>query len=151
MTDLPLVDQSTDSNWRPALASAALAIALFAITLGGTYIYDDLYIIGLDPRIKDPSLWGQFWTKDYFNGGADNLYRPLVSMSYAVQWQLHGDRPWAFHLVNVLLHALASAGVAELARRLGGLRVGYVAGLLFAAHPVHVEAVANIVGRAELA
>ena len=41
--------------------------------------------------------------------------------------------------------------MAELARRLAGTRAAYVAGLLFAAHPVHVEAVANIVGRSELA
>ena len=140
-----------DTDWRPAIASALLAAALFAVTLGGTFIYDDLYIIGIDKRIRDPSLWYQFWTRDYFNGGADNLYRPLVSMSYAIQWQLHGDRPLPFHLVNVLLHALASAGVAELARRLAGTTVAFVAGLLFAAHPVHVEAVANVVGRAELA
>src|SRR5207237_4022209 len=46
--------------------------------------------------------------------------------------------------------AAASALVAELARRLGGVRAAYVAGLLFAAHPVHVEAVANLVGRSEL-
>src|SRR5213075_450567 len=40
--------------------------------------------------------------------------------------------------------------VAELARRLSGPRVALAAGLLFAAHPIHVEAVANVVGRAEL-
>src|SRR5207237_1423277 len=51
---------------------------------------------------------------------------------------------------NVLLHAAAAAGVAELARRLAGARVAIIAGLLFAAHPVHVEAVASIAGRAEL-
>ena len=151
MSDLPLADHESDRDWRPALASALLAAALFAVTLGGTYIYDDLYIIGVDTRLKDPAQWGKYWTKDYFNGGVDNLYRPLVSMSYAIQWWLHGDRPWAYHLVNVLLHATASACVAELARRLAGTRPAYVAGLLFAAHPVHVEAVANVVGRAELA
>jgi hypothetical protein len=134
----------------PALAAAGLALALYAVTLGGTYVYDDLYIVRDDPRLHDPSLWGAYWTRDYFLGGVDRLYRPLVSMSYAVQWQLHSDRPWAFHMVNWLLHAAVSALVAELARRLSGARVALAAGLLFAAHPVHVEAVANIVGRAEL-
>ncbi|MDQ3440189.1 MAG: hypothetical protein M3478_07540, partial [Planctomycetota bacterium] len=146
MTDLPLSEGFADrSDWRPAIAAAVLAAALFAITLGGTYIYDALFVIGIDSRLRDPSQWGKYWTKDYFNGGVDNLYRPLVSMSYAIQWWLHGDRPWAYHLVNVLLHATASGCVAELARRLGGTKVAFVAGLLFAAHPVHVEAVANVV------
>ncbi|HEV2294295.1 MAG TPA: glycosyltransferase family 39 protein [Tepidisphaeraceae bacterium] len=151
MTELSLPQRSPLADYRPAIAAGLLAIALFAVTLGGTYIYDDLYIIGLDPRLRDPSRWGEYWTKDYFNGGVDNLYRPLVSMSYALQWWLHGDRPWAYHAVNVLLHATASACVAELARRVAGMRAAYVAGLLFAAHPVHVEAVANVVGRAEVA
>jgi hypothetical protein len=134
----------------PALLAAAAALAVFAVTLGGSCVYDDLFMVKLDPRVGDVSRWGEYWTRDYFNGGMDNLYRPLVSMSYAIQWQLHGDRPWAFHLVNWLLHAACSAAVAELGRRLAGWRVGLIAGLLFAVHPVHVEAVAAVVGRAEL-
>jgi hypothetical protein len=114
-------------------------------------VYDDNFIVGLDPRLKDPSRWGEYWTKDYFNGGIDNLYRPLVTLSYFLQWQLHGDVPWAFHLVNWLLHAAVSAQVAELARRMTrSPTIATIAGLLFAVHPIHVEAVANIVGRAEL-
>jgi hypothetical protein len=138
-------------RWGPAAFSAALALALYAVTLGGTYIYDDSFLIGLDPRVPNPKLWGQFWTHDYFNGAIDNLYRPLVSQSYGLQWWLHGNRPWAFHLVNLLLHAGACALVAEFARRLVDWRVGLIAGLLFAVHPVHAEAVAGVVGRAELA
>lgn len=133
----------------PAIWAAALALALYAITIGGTYIYDDTQIIGADLRIRSPSQWKDLWTKDYFNGAIDNLYRPLTSQTYAIQWWIHGSRPWAFHLVNILLHAAAAAAVAELARRLAGVKAAYVAGLLFAAHPIHVEAVAGIVGRAE--
>jgi protein O-mannosyl-transferase len=128
-----------------------LALVLYAITLGGTYIYDDSFLIGLDERVAHPKLWGQFWTHDYFNGAIDNLYRPLVSQSYGLQWWLHGNRPWAFHLVNLLLHAGVCALVAEFGRRLLDWRVGLIAGLLFAAHPLHAEAVAGVVGRAELA
>lgn len=138
-------------QWGPAAVSAALALALYAVTLGGTYIYDDAVIIGLDDRVQHAKHWRQFWTHDYFNGGIDNLYRPLVSQSYGLQWWLHGNRPWAFHLVNLLLNAGVCALVAEFARRLVDWRVGLIAGLLFAAHPVHSEAVAGIVGRAELA
>jgi hypothetical protein len=135
----------------PALLSAALALALYAVTLAGTYVYDDIFIVTQDPRLHDVARWKEYWVSDYAAGGIDRLYRPLVSMSYALQWQLHGDRPWAFHAVNWVLHAAVSALVAELARRLAGARPAYVAGLLFAAHPLHVEAVANVVGRAELA
>jgi tetratricopeptide (TPR) repeat protein len=139
-------------RWGPGLFSALLALALYAVTLlGGTYVYDDAIIVGLDDRVRNPGLWGQFWTGQWINGALDNLYRPLVSQSFGLQWWLHGDRIWAFHLVNVLLHAGASALLAELGRRLANWRVGLFAGLLFACHPIHSEAVAGLVGRAELA
>lgn len=140
-----------DRSWFPAAIAGVLALLLFSVTLHGTYVYDDQQIILRDKRVIDPSHFREIWTKDYFNGGIDNLYRPLVTLSYFAQWQLHGDMPWAFHLVNWLLHAGASALAAELARRLakGNARVAIVAGCLFAVHPVHVEVVANIVGRAE--
>ena len=101
----------------PAAISAAFAIALYAISIGGTYIYDDWDILFNDSRISHPQQWNRFWTESY-NGGVDNLYRPLVSMSYAIQWWLHGDRAWAFHLINVLLHAGVCALIAEMVRRL---------------------------------
>jgi hypothetical protein len=135
----------------PALLSAALALVLYAVTLGGTFVYDDLFIAHDDERLRDVSRWAVYWTSDYFGGALDRLWRPLVSTSFAVQAKLHGDTPWAFHAVNWVLHAGVCALVAELARRLCGRRAAYAAGLLFAAHPVHVEAVAAIVGRSELA
>lgn len=137
-------------RWRPAIISALVALALYGVTLGGTYVYDDTAIILRDERIIGTAPWRSIWTKQYFPGGVDNLYRPLVTMTYAVQWWMHGNQAWAFHLVNWLLHAAVCAAVAELARRLAGIHVAYLAGLLFAVHPIHVEAVANIVGRAEL-
>ncbi|MGD0388295.1 MAG: glycosyltransferase family 39 protein [Tepidisphaeraceae bacterium] len=139
-------------RWGPCTFSALLALALYAVTLGAKkYVYDDAILLGLDDRVRHPKLWGQFWTGQWINGAMDHLYRPLVSQSFALQWWLHGDRIWAYHLLNVLLHAGASALLAELGRRLANWRVGLFAGLLFACHPIHAEAVAGLVGRAELA
>lgn len=143
---------------RPLLIPALIAILLYAITVPGTLIYDDRALVEEDARLKSVGQWGRFFTESY-NGGIDNLYRPIVSMTYAVQHAIHGTTAWPYHLVNVLLHAIVTAMVAgfaiALCRRGGAAssvadRVGLIAGLLFAAHPVHVEAVAGIVGRAEL-
>jgi hypothetical protein len=146
-------DKSNSRPWLPAACAAALAILLYAHTLAGTWIYDDRFHAHDDPRLADVSKWREYLTDGYYPGGVDHLWRPLVSLSYAVQWKLGGaGRAWPFHLVNVLLHAGASALVAELARRLTCKNcVATIAGLLFAAHPVHVEAVAYIVGRADSA
>jgi hypothetical protein len=139
---------------RPAIICAMVALAVYAVTLGGTFVYDDWSIIVDDPRIADVSKWQQYLTTDYFNGGPDNLYRPLTSLSYAAQAKLFGNRPsdaWSYHLVNWFLHAAAAACVAEMARRMTRSNpAALLAGLLFAVHPIHVEAVANVVGRAEL-
>jgi hypothetical protein len=134
----------------PYLIPAALAVVLYAHTLGGTWIYDDRFHAQTDRRLRDPGGWRAYLTEGYVPGGVDHLWRPLVSLSFAAQRHLTGDRAWPMHLVNVLLHAAASALVARLAWRLtGDDRVALVAGVLFAAHPVHVEGVAYLVGRAD--
>jgi hypothetical protein len=135
----------------PVICSALLAIVVYGVTLNGTYVYDDVKIVHTDPRVLEPARWHQLWTQPFFERSVDKLYRPLVSSSFAVENFLHGDRPWVFHLVNVLLHAGVSAVVALLAVRLAGVAAGWASGLLFAVHPVHVEAVAGLVGRAETA
>lgn len=62
---------------------------------------------------------------------------------------LGGFKPIGYHAVNVALHCLATFLVIQLARRLHPNGAG-VAGLVFASHPIHTEAVAGIVGRADL-
>jgi hypothetical protein len=140
----------------PAVAAAVVAVVIYAVTLAGTYVYDDVAVVRDDPRVRQVDQWSKLFARGYFDPGVDNLYRPVVSFSYALQWFVHGDRPWAFHAVNILLNAAVAAAVAEFTRRLrngraGSIQGGLVAGILFAVHPIHVEAVANIVGRAELA
>ena len=59
--------------------------------------------------------------------------------------------PGAFHMTNVILHAMVSCFVVLVAATMGFSSMSATcAGLLFATHPVHVEAVASIVGRAEI-
>lgn len=142
-------------RWSGALPLLA-AVLCFVVTLDGTFIYDDVDLLLEDPRLTDPSRWRELFTGSY-NGGEDNLYRPLVSLSFLVQHRLHGPNPFAYHLVNLLLHAGAAWSVTLLARRLASAsgvaaprRLAVIAGVLFAVHPAHVEAVAMIVGRAEM-
>ena len=127
-----------------------LGAGLYLINLKGTWIYDDLYFAHDDPRLHDVHQWKNYLREEYFVGSADKIWRPLVSLSFAVEWGVHGERAWPFHLVNLLLHAAVCALVAKLSYRLmESTPVGLIAGLIFAAHPIHVEAVTGIVGRAE--
>jgi Flp pilus assembly protein TadD len=103
---------------------------------------------------------GRILTSPYNYGGpgtTGGLFRPLTTLSFAVNYAVHGRSPFGYHLVNLLLHVAASLLVLSLARRLAEATmpdrapwVALVAGLLFAVHPAHVEAIAPIVGRKEL-
>jgi protein O-mannosyl-transferase len=135
----------------PALLCGLLAIAVYAIAIyPATLIYDDVSVIRDDERLRTLAGWQKLLTQSY-NGGLDNLYRPLVSATYVIQYQLHGATAWPYRLVNVLLHGVATSLVVVLARRLTTHAwTPAVAGVLFAVHPVHAEAVVGVVGRAEL-
>ena len=119
---------------------------------------------------------GPYWPPDL--GG--QMYRPLPLASFALSWAIAGDRPLLFHAMNLLWHAGVAVIVTALALRspspegrggqgvrthgameglVGspdggggqGVRTGALAaGLIFAVHPVHVEAIANVVGLGEL-
>ncbi|OYT73874.1 MAG: hypothetical protein CFK52_00520 [Chloracidobacterium sp. CP2_5A] len=143
--------------WKPRAApltlwAASLAVAVYANTLGNDFAYDDIPLIVNNPAVHQAD-WRAIWLRGYWShisGGGGN-YRPLTVTTFALDYQLWGLRPLGYHLTNVLLHAANVGWLSVLLRRyrLSAALTG-LAALLFAAHPVHTEAVANIVGRAEL-
>ncbi|MGH9750908.1 MAG: protein O-mannosyl-transferase TMTC1-related protein, partial [Candidatus Polarisedimenticolia bacterium] len=137
------------------LLSAPLAAALLYLpTLRHDFVFDDHAVIGLNPLLQDARTMPRVLLSPWWNTGSHRglLYRPLTSLSFAADRALAGGlRPAWFHAVNVVLHALATLLVTRLAIQiLPGLAGPAAAGLLFAVHPVHVEAVAGVVGRAEI-
>ncbi len=131
------------------VAVAAAAIAVYVGALANRFALDDVPLIVQNPVVGAPSgLWRAFVTPYWPPDLGGWMYRPLPVASWALDRLVDGA-PW-YHAVNLLWHAGASVAVAALARRLADDRAALVAGLLFATHPVHVEAVANIAGRAEL-
>lgn len=96
-------------------------------------------------------LFNDFWGTPLADSGSHGSYRPLCVLSFKLNHIVGGFKPLGYHLVNVLLHCLATGLVVKLARNLLPLGFGpLIAGLMFASHPIHTEAVAGIVGRADL-
>lgn len=94
-----------------------------------------------------------FWGTPLTHSGSHKSYRPLCVLSFRLNYWLHELQPAGYHLLNVLLHCLATALFTLLARSLLPPKAELataVAGCLFAAHPIHTEAVAGIVGRADV-
>jgi tetratricopeptide (TPR) repeat protein len=136
---------------RTALFVTLISIAAFANSLGNGFAIDDIGIIRENPTVTNPTpstvFLGPYWPERREGAG---LYRPLTIGGFALQWRAFDGSPAGFHLVNVALHTLASLMVLLLLVRLVPAVPALAGALLFAIHPVHVEAVANAVGQAEI-
>ena len=129
----------------------ALAIAASASSLGNGFAFDDTAIIRGNPRVHSLDGWWRLFAQTYWPPelGA-SMYRPLTMLGFALQWAVGKGHPLPFHLASVLLYAALCVAVHRLARRMLPAMAALVAASLFAVHPVHVEAVANVVGQSEL-
>ncbi|MGK2961899.1 MAG: hypothetical protein ACSLFK_07090 [Gemmatimonadaceae bacterium] len=134
-----------------ALAIVLLAIAASLTGISNGFALDDVEIIVRNERVHSlAGAWRIFvepyWPPDF---GA-SLYRPFTVLAFAVQWLIGGGSPLPFHVTSILVYALCSVAVFRLCEEIVDWPVAWLAAALFAVHPVHVEAVANVVGQAEL-
>jgi hypothetical protein len=133
---------------RAAWWAGGLALLIALPSLGNGFVYDDVPAIVGNPLVHAISDAPRIWTSPYWALGL--LYRPLTIQVFAIEWWLGGGSPLGFHLVNVLLYALTTVLVVRVAWQIIPGVGALAAGLVFAVHPVHVEAVANGVGQSEL-
>ncbi len=151
-----------DFRWQ-ALIVALLSVVLYSNTLNHEYALDDGLVIlinnytkqgvkGIPKLLSTDSYEGSLGKKqtDLLPGGR---YRPLSLVTFAVEYEFFGENPRVGHAVNVLLYALSCVLLLWFLHRcLWPKRkdLAFLATLVFVAHPVHTEAVANIKGRDEI-
>ena len=119
------------------------------------FVYDDDTQLVKNPYVRSFQYLKEIFTTNVwsFKGvtSVTNYYRPMMTLGYLACYKLFGMRAYGFHLVSLLLHALVVCLVFVLAERLTGDRVGaFVAGALFALHPIHTESVDWIAAVTEL-
>lgn len=132
-------------------AIVALAVVASATGLSNGFAMDDLALVAGNARVHSLHEWWRAFAFPYWPArfGA-SLYRPLVTIGYTLQWAVGHGAPWVFHLTSVVLYAALCALVLAFLLELLGPIPAVVGAALFAVHPVHVEAVGNVVGQAEL-
>lgn len=143
-------------QWAPSQWLGAVLVVLTALTasvsgLNNEFVQDDLAIIRDNPAAHDPANYRAMFAEPYWPEGFQrDLYRPLATWSFALQWVLGDGQPRIYRLASYGLYAVVSGLLYLLLGRLFGAGIALAVGLLFAAHPVHVEAVAVAVNQGEL-
>jgi len=153
--------------WAAALLVGVVAVVAYLGIRAGDFVWDDQILLVEWPYYRDPALFSQALTRNL--PFSPNYFRPVVALTFFANHALHGLVASGYRLANVLFHALTSILAYLLLRRwlsVGGVREDADAqptareplrewlslglALLFAWHPVHVEAVALTVGRFDL-
>ncbi|CAG9801583.1 unnamed protein product [Chironomus riparius] len=159
MKNAPKISQPRE-KWRMDyvnICCCILAFVLYLNTLKAGFVYDDRRAILNNPDVTGATqpwyqlLFNDFWGTPLVDSGSHGSYRPMCVLSYKLNHIVGGLKPFGYHLINVLLHCLSTGLVVKLARYIlpNGISI-IISGLLFASHPIHTEAVAGIVGRADL-
>lgn len=111
--------------------------ATYAMVWGNDFVWDDDPYITLNDAVKTFDLGALLG--DFHVGN----YHPLTMLSLAIEYAIVGEKPWLYHLNNILLHIANSYLVFSILIRLK-LKdyIAFFTALFFAIHPLHVESVA---------
>ena len=134
-----------------------LSFFVYSNTFRNGYVLDDFSVIKENWVVKRgvesiSTIMKTSYRYGYWSS-ADDLYRPLSLVMYAVEWELWPDNPKPGHVINVLLYALACVLLFSTLRKIlykYNVFLPFVTTLLFALHPLHTEVVANIKSRDEI-
>ena len=120
-------------------------------SLSNQFVYDDGPTIVNNYFIKKWSNLPLLFHKDYFIFSGELSYRPVVTLSYFIDYAFWKLNPFGFHLTNTLLHTLNSVLLFFLLRRIFNCRyISFVVTIIFSCHPVLTEAVNAISYREDL-
>lgn len=135
------------------LMVAVLAVTAFIPTLKTGFMWDDHVMIEANPALRSWSAQNlkHDFTSDVFDHHGDPYYRPMQTIANRVDYTIWGLHAIGFHLTNLLFHIGNALLTMELILALGYLPLtALLAGCLFAVHPIVVEQLMIIAGRAEL-
>jgi protein O-mannosyl-transferase len=126
-----------------------LAVISYAPTLRYGFVFDDVQQIVENPAIQSWTNAPQYFTSHVgagvFPGVRGSFYRPLFLIWLRLNYILFKVSPWGWHLTSLLAHLGAIWMFFALVRQRisDGIVAGWAA-VLFAVHPIHIEAVAWI-------
>ncbi|CAL8144135.1 unnamed protein product [Orchesella dallaii] len=136
-------------------------------TLWGDFVFDDGEAIVKNSDVSAPG-WENvynvfvhdFWGVDITHRLSHKSFRPLTTLSYRLDYYIWGHNPFPFHLFDLIIHGLNCVLVylflSKCVKQKSELNsskaenLAFWGTILFCVHPVHVEPLGAIVGRADL-
>ncbi|MBI5764170.1 MAG: tetratricopeptide repeat protein [Planctomycetes bacterium] len=128
--------------WLPIAGLFSLTFIAYIPAMQGGYIWDDDHYVHDNPNLRTADGLAKVWTEPK----ASPQYYPLVFTTFWLEHALWGMNPLGYHVVNVLLHSVSAILLFWILKRLM-IPGAFLAAMVFAIHPVHVESVAWITER----
>jgi tetratricopeptide (TPR) repeat protein len=146
--------------WRTAVIALAGSLA-YLNSVSTPFLFDDMASVVDNERIRDISHWGNFWST--LNPGPNSPVsaRPLVNLSFAINYAIGGLNVFGYHVWNIAVHVLCGIVLFALIRRtlaLPGLppalgrrthNLAFAAALIWTLHPLNTEVVDYVTQRSE--
>lgn len=151
-------------NIRAIIFIVILIVVVYANSLANDFVADDYIVIVSNNFIKQGNNFYKIFSKDYLTsdselgkigeyevGSGEASFRPVVTISYFLDYFLWGLNPFGYHLTNLFLHIINALLLYFFINLIAkDKKVSLLCSLLFALHPVNTEAVNVISFREDL-
>ena len=128
-----------------------ISILLYLNTLPNTFVYDDAYVITENYFIKSLGNLPKLFTKDYLPFSGELSYRPIVTLTYFIDYAIWGLNPLGYHLTNVILHTINVFLFYTFIKSISqNLTISSLSALLFLSHPLLTETVNAVCYREDI-
>lgn len=143
----------------PVLAIVLAAVLAFFNSFDGGFVFDDVWAIRDNPTLR--SLWPLTDVLKPIPGALTVSGRPILNLSFALNFAIGGTDPWSYHAVNLVIHVLAGLLIFGIVRRAlasprlqastgdAATHLATLIAVLWVVHPLQTESVTYIVQRAE--
>ncbi|EGD78785.1 hypothetical protein PTSG_01761 [Salpingoeca rosetta] len=151
---------STSSLLLAFACTLVVTAVAYSNSYHGKFVFDDLPAIQQNADVDssktsvldvfNDNFWGERMDA---HDAQHESYRPLTTLTFRWGHDIHGMNETGFHITNVAMHTIASCLVVVMTPLVIDAPTTpelVLVGSLFAAHPIHTEAVTGLVGRAEL-
>ncbi|MDO8142305.1 MAG: tetratricopeptide repeat protein, partial [Candidatus Brocadiales bacterium] len=130
---------------------AIVPLCVFLNSLYSGFVYDDIGVIEDNYFIRSLQNLPKVFSKEYFHLANELSYRPVVTISYFLDYAVWRLNPFGYHLTNVILHTITGVLLyAVLLRLIRRRPVALFSAILFSIHPCVTEAVNAISYREDI-